>query len=176
MDKIVLGSGTVYIDEFASTIPEDSTIEVEAKLLGYIQGGASIEYKPTYYTTKDDSGKMVKTILTDEEVTFKSGILTWCGETLKKLCSTARVTSTTTLRTVKIGGISNQDGKKYLIRFVHEDAEQGAIRLTIVGNNQSGFSLAFAKDKETVIDAEFKALPHDTDGTLITYTEEIPAA
>ena len=32
--------------------------------------------------------------------------------------------------------------------------------------------LAFAKDKESVIDAEFKALPSDSDGTLITYIEE----
>ena len=43
----------------------------------------------------------------------------------------------------------------------------------IVGRNQSGFSLAFAKDKETVIDAEFKAIPHDNNGTLIEYIEEI---
>ena len=42
----------------------------------------------------------------------------------------------------------------------------------IVGNNQAGFSLAFAKDKETVIDAEFKALAQDKEGTLITYIEE----
>ena len=32
------------------------------------------------------------------------------------------------------------------------------------------------KDKETVIDAEFKAVPHDSEGTLIVYEEEIPAA
>ena len=34
-------------------------------------------------------------------------------------------------------------------------------------------ALAFAKDKETVIDAEFKCLPQDDEGTLIEYTEEI---
>ena len=42
----------------------------------------------------------------------------------------------------------------------------------IVGQNQAGFSLAFAKDKETVIDAEFKALAQDDEGTLIKYIEE----
>ena len=33
--------------------------------------------------------------------------------------------------------------------------------------------MAFAKDKETVIDAEFKCLPMDDEGTLIEYTEEV---
>ena len=42
-----------------------------------------------------------------------------------------------------------------------------------VGNNQAGFTIAFAKDSETVIDAEFKAQPMDKEGTLITYQEEM---
>jgi hypothetical protein len=36
--------------------------------------------------------------------------------------------------------------------------------------------LAFAKDKETVVDAEFTAAPNDADGTLVIYKEDIPAA
>lgn len=63
-----------------------------------------------------------------------------------------------------------------MIRFHHEDKVDGDIRVTIVGRNEAGFSLAFAKDKETVVDAEFKAAPHDTDGTLILYEEEIKDA
>lgn len=175
-DKIVLGSGKTYIAEFTGSIPTDTVLEVEANLLGYIQGGASLEYKPEFYTAEDDLGYVKKTILTKEEATFKTGIMTWYANTLSRICSTARVTETETKRTVKIGGVSNQDGKKYIVRFVHEDETDGDIRVTIVGNNQSGFTLAFAKDKETVIDAEFKALPHDSEGTLIIYEEEIPAA
>lgn len=34
-------------------------------------------------------------------------------------------------------------------------------------------TIAFAKDSETVIDAEFKAQPMDKEGTLILYTEDI---
>ena len=44
-------------------------------------------------------------------------------------------------------------------------------RKKILLDNQAGFSLTFAKDKETVIDAEFKALPQDIEGTLIKYQE-----
>ena len=173
---IVLGSGTFYVMEFAGAIPEDSAIEKPENILGLVQGGASVEYKPTYYTAKDDFGKKQKTIITDEEALMKSGICTFNGDTLAKISSTARVTTVGNKRVVKIGGAGNDNGKKYLIRFHHEDKVDGDIRVTIVGRNEAGFSLAFAKDKETVVDAEFKAAPHDTDGTLILYEEEIKDA
>jgi len=173
-EKIVLGSGTLYCAEFVDVIPTDVLLEVEGNRLGHIQGGASIEYKPTFYEAKDDAGKVVKTIITDEEAMLKSGIMTWCGDTLERLCATARVTEALGVRTVKIGGIANDNGKKYVIHFVHEDATDGDIRVTIVGQNQAGFTLAFAKNKETVIDAQFKAQPQDSEGTLILYKEDIP--
>ena len=173
-EKIVLGSGKLYTMEFTGQIPESNVIEAKENLLGIIQGGATLEYKPSFYSAKDDIGLVEKEILTDEEVIFKSGIMTWNGKTLEKLCSTARVTEAAGKRTVKIGGIGNYNGKDYIIRFVHEDKQDGDIRTTIVGKNQAGFSLAFAKDKETVIDAEFKAKPHDSEGTKIIFEEEIP--
>lgn len=174
MEKIVLGSGKLYIDEFTGTLPEDAVLEVETKLLGYIQGGATLSYKPSFYEAKDDLGIVSKKMITDEEAILKSGVMTWNGNTLKKLSSTARVTEDTTkkIRTVKIGGAGNHDGKKYVIHFVHEDAVDGDIRITIVGSNEAGFELAFAKDKETVINAEFKAQPQDNEGTLILYKED----
>ena len=175
-EKIVLGSGKLFVDEFTGKIPADAAIETDAKLLGLIQGGASLEYKPEFYTAEDDLGLVSKTIITKEEARLKSGVMTWNGNTLKKLCSTARVSEAGGVRKVKIGGKSNQDGKSYLIRFVHEDAIDGDVRITIVGKNQAGFSLAFAKDKETVINAEFKAQPHDSEGTLIVFDEVIGPA
>jgi len=176
-EKIVLGSGKLYIDVFdGETIPTDLLLEVETNLLGLIQGGATLEYNPSFYEAKDDLGLVSKTVLTDEEVMLKSGIMTWNGNTLEKLCSTARVTEDAVLgkRTVKIGGVGNQDGKLYVIRFVHKDALDGDIRVTIIGNNQAGFSFQFLKDKETIVDAEFKAAPMDSEGTKIIFAEDIP--
>lgn len=177
-ERIVLGSGYLYISEFDSKtkkIPTNEEIEKDENLLGLIQGGAEVTYKPSYYEAKDDMGKVSKTILTEEEATLKSGIMTWCGKTLEKLCETARVIEDKLkkIRTVKIGGVGNATGKKYVIHFVHKDETDGDIRVTIVGNNQAGFSFAFAKDKETVIDAEFKAAPQDKEGTLILYEEDM---
>lgn len=176
-DSIVLGSGELYCMEFHGTdkeLPCSEEIEKEENRLGYIKGGASIEYKPSFYEAKDDMGKVSKTILTEEEATLKSGIMTWCGTTLEKLCATARVTDDASKkkRIVKIGGVGNATGKKYILHFVHKDDQDGNIRVTIVGNNRAGFTIAFAKDSETVIDAEFKAQPQDKEGTLIRYEED----
>lgn len=171
--RITLGSGKLYLIPYTDTVPEKETICVEENLLGYIKGGASLEYTPTFYEAKDDLGFVIKTIITEESALLKSGILTFNGNTLAKLCDTGRVTEDATkkLRTIKIGGISNAQGNRYVICFHHEDPIDGDIWVIIVGQNQAGFTLAFAKDAETVIDAEFKCLSQDNEGTLIKYIE-----
>lgn len=177
--RITLGSGDFYCMEYTgSTVPEKEAICVPSNLLGYIQGGATLEYKPGFYEAKDDTGVCIKVIITDEEAILKTGIMTFNANTLKTLSATGRVTDSADgkTRTLLIGGIANNDGKKYVICFHHKDPIDGDIWVIIVGQNQSGFSLAFAKDKETVIDAEFKALSQDDDGTLIKYIEEIKTA
>ena len=61
---ITLGSGKLYIKEFSGEIPANTEIEKEENLIGYIQGGAELEYKPEFYTAEDDLGKAKKTIIT----------------------------------------------------------------------------------------------------------------
>ncbi|NFI82560.1 hypothetical protein FDB14_19195, partial [Clostridium botulinum] len=55
-EKIVLGSGKLFVLEYdsATGIPEDTVVEAEINQVGLIQGGATLEYKPTFYTAKDD--------------------------------------------------------------------------------------------------------------------------
>lgn len=179
--KIVLGSGKLYCqaiygDASDIMIPTDAEIEQDAGLLGWIKGGATLEYTPEFYSTKDDLGMVSKKILVNEEVILKSGIMTWNSEVLKTLVSTSRVSKSEDQKTttVKIGGVDNYDGEKYLLRFVHKDKSDGStIRITIVGSNESGLEIAFANDSETVINAEFKAIPHDTEGTLVIYSETV---
>ena len=174
-EVITLGSGDLMIKEYTDTMPAYTEFNAETDLLGRIQGGCTLEYKGTWYEAKDDTGAAVKTIITEEEATLKSGVLTWNGKTLAQLCSTARVTEEGGIRKVKIGGVGNHNGKSYALCFHHTDKADGDVWVVVRAVNQGGFSLAFAKDKETVIDAEFKCLPQDNEGTIIEYVEEIAA-
>ena len=172
---ITLGSGHLYAMVFAGTIPEDNVIETETNRLSYIKGGAVIEYSGEFYDASDDLNMVSKRKLTTEEVLIKSGLMTWNMKTLEKLCSTARIIENNGIRTAKIGGVKNDDGKYYVIHFVHKDEVDGDVRVTIVGQNSAGFALTFASDQETVIDSEFKASPGklDEEGTLIIIKEDI---
>ena len=43
----------------------------------------------------------------------------------------------------------------------------------MVGTNDAGLTLEFASDKETVVDAEIKAMGHDDSGTLVVIEEDL---
>ena len=174
-EQIILGSGDLYMTAYYGTdLPEDSTLEVESNRVGAIQGGATLEYKPTEYEPKDDTGKVYERFVTSEETTLKSGVMTWNAETLKGLTARSTYTDDPTkkVRTLKIGGIGARPMAKNVVRFVHTKADGHKFRITIVGTASNGFSLAFAPDKETVIDAEFKALAHGADNTQVIISEE----
>lgn len=172
--RITLGSGKLYVQEFTGTLPEDlSEMEKDDNILGLIKGGATVSYESETYTAKDDLAIVSKVKLTTETITFTSGIMTWNGKTLQKLCSTARITEGDGKRTVKIGGAGNQDGKRYVLRFVHTDQQDGDIKITIVGQATEGWELTFNPEEETVLDAVFTALPSDNEGTLIILEETI---
>ncbi len=173
MERITLGSGKIYITEFTGEVPEYTEVKKDANELGHIKGGATLEYTKETYTAEDDLGLVSKTVITSEDVTLKTGVITWTGNTLKKLVETARVSEdkSTGWRTVKIGGIDNADGKSYAILFYHTDKADGDQYVMIVGRNNTGLSIAFAKDSETTVDAEFKAKAMDGEGTLVIYGE-----
>ena len=112
-DKIILGSGKLYCTEFTGELPADSDIETDDNRLGYIKGGATITYSPSFYEAKDDLGVVTKKIITEESASFKSGIMTLNAKRLSVLCNTGRVSEKDNIRILKIGGVGNFDGKKY---------------------------------------------------------------
>lgn len=178
-EVITLGSGKLYYLPFdGSTVPDIDTMCVETNRIGWIKGGASIEYTPTYYVAKDDLGMVNKSVITEEEAIFKTGIMTFNGTTLKTLIDTGRVAEDQTnhRRTLKIGGIDNASGQNYVLVFHHQDDVDGDKWVRVIGRNQAGFTLSFQKDTETVVDAEFRCQPGlDNQGTLIEFIEELDA-
>lgn len=172
-NNIILGSGKLYVAQ----VPEGeftlSSIAVTANEIGYIQGGASLEYKPTTYEIKDDLCRVYKRFITSEEATLKSGILTWNVEALNKIISNGTYTTTTTINTLKLGGNGAREMTKYAVVFVHTKSDGKAIRIGMIATNDAGLSLSFAADKETVVDAEFKATGCDDNGTLVIIEEDL---
>lgn len=173
-DTITLGSGKLYLQEIASggTMPTVDALCVDTNLIGYIKGGASLEYTEETYEEKDDLGYVSKIITTSEEAILKCGLLTWNGDTLQKLVDRCKVTTASGKRTINIGGAANAQGKSYAIGFAHEDKADGNLWVLIKGRNTAGLTLTFATDSGTLIEPEFKAMPQGTDGTLIQLVEE----
>lgn len=175
-NTITLGSGKLYLQAFSDTMPTVDSLCVPANLLGYIKGGAALEYTEETYEEKDDLGFVSKIITTSEEAILKCGLVTWNGTTLKSLVDRCGSTESNGKRTTKIGGAGNAQGGYYAICFHHEDATDGDLWILIKGRNTAGATLTFAADEGTVVEPEFKAMPHDTDGTLVELIEEIDAA
>lgn len=175
-DTIKLGSGKIYLTAYSETMPTVDSLCVPENLLGYIKGGAALEYTEETYEEKDDLGHVSKIITTNEEALLKCGLITWNGNTLKNLIDRCQVTEAAGRRITKIGGAGNSQGGYYAICFYHKDDVDGDLWVMIKGRNTAGATLAFANDSGTLIEPEFKALPHDEDGTLIELIEEIPAA
>ena len=171
---ITLGSGKLYLAAFADSMPTVDTLCVDDNLLGYIKSGASLEYTQETYEEKDDLGLVSKIITTSEEALLKCGLITWNGETLQKLIDRCGVTTAAGKRTTKIGGAGNAQGGYYAICFMHEDKTDGNVWVLLKGLNTAGVTLTFATEEGTLVEPEFKALPHDDAGTLIEFIEEIP--
>lgn len=173
---ITLGSGKIYLQAFATDMPTVDTICKEENLLGYIKGGAALEYTEETYEEKDDLGFVSKVITTREEAILRCGLVTWNGTTLSKLIDRCQTSEAAGKRTTKIGGAGNTQGGYYAICFLHEDKTDGNLWIIIKGRNTAGATLTFAADEGTVIEPEFKAMPHDDAGTLVELIEEIPAS
>ncbi len=175
--NITLGSGKAYIAEYdaAKGIPSHTEICAEGNLLGHIQGGAELSYTEETHEEKDDLGYVSKVITVSEEALLKLGLLTWNGNTLTKLADRCKVTEGDGIRTIHIGGAGNAQGKEWAVCFFHEDKKDGNLWVVIRGRNTAGMTLTFAMDAGTKIEPEFKALPQDDDGTLITIIEETAA-
>ncbi len=152
-NDITLGSGRIYIVEYANdTIPEDSAIETTANQFGYTKGGATLSYETEYTEIEDDNGDVKESFLSTDKATFKCGAFMGTPADIVKICPTGKVTTSNGITTVKIGGVSNDDNKKYVVRFKHKTEP---LRVTIIGKNTDGFELTFSADDAVTFEPTF---------------------
>lgn len=174
LKKIPLGSMDFFVIPWdGGTVPADTEIEVETNMIGRTKNGATVNYNAEWFKVSSDDGKAKKKRLVGEEVTIGYGNITWNGNTLKAITATARVSESGGKRTTKIGGVANDDGLRYLIRGVCKDKVDGDIRITGVGVNTNGWSMAFANNSESNLQPTFECEPIDDEGTLLIYEEEV---
>ena len=177
VEEYTLGSGDLFIKEYtAGTAVTAEDVITNGERLGEIKGGASLEYTTETKEDSSDLGRTKIVIISKEDVVLKSGVMTWNGKTLEKLCQTARVTKSVDnkKRTIKIGGLANAANKSYAVAFQYKGDGKKGLTALIVGKNTAGFTVSFSSDNATVIDAEFKAQALDNDGTLVVIEETIP--
>ena len=179
VEEYTLGSGDLFIKEYtAGTAVTAEDVITTGERLGEIKGGASLEYTTETKEDSSDLGRTKIVIISKEDVVLKSGVMTWNGKTLEKLCQTARVTKDDSAkkRTIKIGGLANAANKSYAVAFQYKGDGKKGLTVLIVGKNTAGFTVSFSSDNATVIDAEFKAQALDNDGTLVVIEETVPDA
>lgn len=180
IEEYTLGSGDLFIKEYTagSVVTADDVI-TNGERLGEIKGGASLEYTTETKEDSSDLGRTKIVIISKEDVVLKSGVMTWNGKTLEKLCQTARVTESGEVsakkRTIKIGGLAHAANKSYAVAFQYKGDGKKGLTVLIVGKNTAGFTVSFSSDNATVIDAEFKAQALDNEGTLVIIEETIPS-
>lgn len=171
-DEIILGAGEVFIYEFNDTqIPENDVIETDEHNVGHCSGGFTIDYKPTSYEVLNQYEKIVKKFITKEEISAKTGIISWALDKLS-LLSTAEYTVNKEKKTRKL--LFTGKGKSIktvLLRFVHTKENGKKIRFTMIGQGGSGFALEFST-KELVVDTEITAI-NKIDGFLASFEEEL---
>ncbi|MBR6995342.1 MAG: hypothetical protein IKH96_04905 [Ruminococcus sp.] len=178
-DRIAIGSVDIYVTEWTGTaisdIPEDATLEVDANLIGRTKDGAEFEYQTTWFSVKSDDGKASRNELVEDNGYMSFGLITWNGDTLTKLISTASATVSGTgasaKRKTKIGGVCNDNGKTYLFRAVHKDKKKGDVRYTMIGKNVNGFAASYRNGQATTITPRIQAEPF-SDGSLLIKDEE----
>ena len=164
VESIMLGSGKLFIAELDSSGGMPETLFSDENCVGDIQGGATLEYKPEIKEVKNDFSETRKVFIKSEDATLKSGVLTWDMPTLEKL--TVGASYDTLKKELTLGG--KKTIKQYAIGFEH--TEDIHIKLSMIGYNQSGLTIKFDPENETVIDAEFKA-KKDDGGVLIKIAE-----
>ncbi len=175
---VPLGSGVCYVVELTEDAIPDAAelvaLAVDNNKVGETSKGATLTYSSTVHKEQDDHGVLMRVIMIEEEAKLKLGVFSWCPETLTQLVSTGRIEKQGEYDVLKIGGLSKDNGKKYIVIFKQIDPQEGDLYVAIVGTNTAGLSLAFARDNTTKLEPEFTALPCDGEGTLIEMFEGKP--
>lgn len=172
-DTILLGGGALYIMPVAglNQIPVDELIETNQYNVGWCESGAKIQYKPKVADIYNQYDQLVKRFITREDVTFKTGILTWNLANISSLSNATFVPATNSTLEKRVVFTGKGQLNTILLRFVYVKENGKKIRFTMIGQGGNGFSFDFS-DKATSIDAEIQAIQY-FENFLTEFREEL---
>lgn len=172
-DPIILGSGELYLG-IVPNIETATETEIVPLLenVGAIEGGASLTYKPSFKEVESSNRGTIAKFLSKEEVTFKTGIITWDLDNLKMLCpANVKEDVSNNTKTMIIGG-QGAIPVNYL-RFEHTKKDGKKLTINIYkASADGGFEFNFDSEKPLSVNYEFTALAKN-DGSLVEIVEEM---
>ena len=171
-DPIILGSGELYLGTVENPeTADEATIEAALKNVGAIESGATLNYKPTIKKIKSANRGTLMSFITDDEVTFDCGIITWVIDNISRLApATVTTDAETGTKTMKIKSMGSLP-VNYL-RFIHQKkSEPGTITVNFLkAQNTNGFKFTFDNENPLSVAYEFTALA-DNNGNLVEIIE-----
>lgn len=170
--EILIGAADVFMYRFdGKEIPEDSVIETAEHSVGHCSSGFTVDYKPTKYDINNHHGNTVKSYVTKEEVSAKTGIMSWDLEKVSLLSTGSYIIDK--VKKVKKLMFTGEGKalKTVLVRAVHVKDNGKKLRFTMIGQGGSGFAITF-ENKEITVDAELSAIKK-VEGFLASFEEEL---
>lgn len=180
-ERVVLGGCKHYIAPHdGKTALEDlKTYCIDDNLIGWTQGGTTVNFSYETKTIEDDVGMVRKTFKTKGDASIKTGLLTF------DLASIAAMMSVGKFEKGEAGSKPNKmtltGGTEELVNYIvvaeYTDATNGHnLRVGMVATNTEALEMVFNKDNETVPNITFTASSNGVDDTLVVFEEDIPAA
>lgn len=169
-----LGSGKLYVKKVTdeTKIPSLKALCVEANQIGWIKGGATIEYSIDTKEIYDDLRMVNETFIVGEHSKLTSGLLTWNKAVIEALINNETVESDGTIL-VGAQGLTKMD--KLIVIFESVPNSGNVVRrFGMIGVSESGLKLQYQPEDATVVDVEFAGTA-DEDGRFIRIEEEILA-
>ncbi|MCQ2330398.1 MAG: hypothetical protein MJZ55_00240 [Paludibacteraceae bacterium] len=169
--SLQLGSGRIYVKKVTdeTKIPSLKALCIEANQIGFIKGGATIEYTIDTKEIYDDLRMVNEKFITGEHAKLTSGLLTWNKSVIEALINNETTDFDGSIL-VGANGLSKMD-KMIVIFEAIPNTGNVVRRFGMIGVSDSGLKMQYNPEDATVVDISFAAVA-DEDGHYIRIEEE----
>lgn len=178
-ERIVLGGCKHYIAEHdgKSALEDLKTYCTDENLIGWTQGGTTVNFSYETKTIEDDVGMVRKVFKTKGEASIQTGLLTFDLPAIAAMLSVGKFTAGaagTTPGKLSLSG-GTEELKSYVVVAEYTDKTNGHnLRVGMVATNTEALELVFDRENETVPSITFSATSNGVDDEIVVFEEDIP--